>query len=162
MLRRSASVRAAGRVVSAVTEAGEPLRPELSETLEPLLCALREPLAEATPAELSFSNLFLFREVRGWRYHAGPLPHIAGRSYDGAPQLLPLFDLTEADSATLRAMQGEHGWFCPVADVVLTAKDRNEALVAIMMSSLDKASTILRQATQFDTAKREIPRALER
>ena len=62
--------------------------------------------------------------MRGWRYHAGPLPHIAGRSYDGAPQLLPLFDLTEADSATLRAMQGEHGWFCPVADVVLDRLDR--------------------------------------
>lgn len=48
----------------------------------------------------------------------------------------------------------------PMPDVVLNAKDRNEALVAIMMGSLDKAATIMRQAQQFETAKREIPRAM--
>lgn len=48
----------------------------------------------------------------------------------------------------------------PISDAVLQAKDRNEALVAIMMSSLDKTATIMRQAQQFETAKREIPKAL--
>lgn len=48
----------------------------------------------------------------------------------------------------------------PIADAVLQAKDRNEALVAIMMSSLDKAATVMRQALQFETARREIPRAV--
>lgn len=61
------------------------------------------------------------------------------------------------DQAIVQATKGE-----PLADAVLKAKDRNEALVAIMMSSLDKAATILRQANQFETAKREIPRAVAR
>jgi DNA-binding NarL/FixJ family response regulator len=47
----------------------------------------------------------------------------------------------------------------PLASAVVNAKDRNEALVAIMMASLDKAATTLRQAQQFETAKRDIPRA---
>jgi hypothetical protein len=48
----------------------------------------------------------------------------------------------------------------PISEAVLQARDRNEALVAIMMSSLDKAATILRQSQQFETAKREIPRSM--
>lgn len=63
-----------------------------------------------------------------------------------------------ADSVELalgNASKGE-----PIADAVKQAKDRNEALVAIMMGNLDKVATILRQAMKFETAKREIPRAL--
>ena len=67
------------------------------------------------------------------------------------------FTVDTLDRAIIQASKGE-----PMADAVLKAKDRNEALVAIMMSSLDKAATILRQANQFETAKREIPRALAR
>lgn len=59
------------------------------------------------------------------------------------------------DNALVMASKGE-----PLADVVLEAKDRNEALVAMTMSSLDKCATVLRQASQFETAKREVPRAL--
>jgi DNA-binding NarL/FixJ family response regulator len=59
------------------------------------------------------------------------------------------------DSAIVMASKGD-----PISEVVLHAKDRNEALVALCMASLDKAATILRQSTQFETAKREIPRAL--
>jgi len=59
------------------------------------------------------------------------------------------------EAALVMASKGE-----PIAEAVLQAKDRNEALVALMMSSLDKTATILRQASQFETAKREIPRAL--
>jgi two-component system chemotaxis response regulator CheY len=59
------------------------------------------------------------------------------------------------ESALLMASKGE-----PLSEAVLTAKDRNEALVAILMGSLDKTATVLRQAARFDTAKREIPRAL--
>jgi len=59
------------------------------------------------------------------------------------------------DAALIMASKGE-----PIAEAVLQAKDRNEALVALMMSSLDKTATILRQASQFETAKREIPRAI--
>lgn len=69
--------------------------------------------------------------------------------------LVKPFNADTVEQAILMATKGD-----PIADAVLTAKDRNEALVAIMMSSLDKTSTILRQAAQFETAKREIPRSL--
>jgi DNA-binding NarL/FixJ family response regulator len=67
------------------------------------------------------------------------------------------FTVDTLDMAIIQATKGE-----PMADAVLKAKDRNEALVAIMMSSLDKAATIMRQANQFETAKREIPKAIAR
>ncbi len=59
------------------------------------------------------------------------------------------------ESAIVMASKGD-----PLPDVVLQAKDRNEALIAILMGSLDKAATIMRQAYQFETAKREVPRAI--
>lgn len=65
------------------------------------------------------------------------------------------FTADTVESAIVMATKGD-----PIADAVLQAKDRNEALVAIMMSSLDKTATILRQALQFETAKREIPRSM--
>ncbi len=65
------------------------------------------------------------------------------------------FTVDTVDQAIIAATKGE-----PIAESVKNAKDRNEALVAIMMSSLDKAATIMRQAKQFDTAKREIPKAV--
>lgn len=71
--------------------------------------------------------------------------------------LVKPFTADTVDQAIVSATKGE-----PIADAVLQAKDRNEALVAIMMSSLDKAAIILRQAAQFETAKREIPKALVR
>ncbi len=49
-----------------------------------------------------------------------------------------------------------------IPDSVKNAKDRNEALVAILMSSLDKTATIMRQARQFETAKKDVPKALQR
>ena len=67
------------------------------------------------------------------------------------------FTIDTVEAAILMATKGE-----PMSDLVLQAKDRNEALVAIMMTSLDKAATILRQANQFDTAKREIPGAIQK
>lgn len=69
--------------------------------------------------------------------------------------LVKPFNADTVEQALIMATKGD-----PIADVVLTAKDRNEALVAIMMSSLDKSATIIRQAVQFETAKREIPRSL--
>jgi DNA-binding NarL/FixJ family response regulator len=59
------------------------------------------------------------------------------------------------DEAITMATKGE-----PMAEAVLEAKDRNEALVAIMMTALDRSSTVLRQAEQFETAKIEIPRSM--
>jgi DNA-binding NarL/FixJ family response regulator len=59
------------------------------------------------------------------------------------------------ESAMVQATKGE-----PISEAVLNAKDRNEALVALTMASLDKAATVLRQAGQFETAKREIPKSI--
>ena len=69
--------------------------------------------------------------------------------------LVKPFTTETVDMAIIGATKGE-----PIADSVKQAKDRNEALVAILMASLDKTATIMRQAKQFDTAKREIPRAM--
>lgn len=69
--------------------------------------------------------------------------------------LVKPFTIDTMDQGVIHATKGE-----PIADAVLQAKDRNEALVAIMMSSLDKVATLLRQAEQFETARREVPKAL--
>lgn len=69
--------------------------------------------------------------------------------------LVKPFTGSSVEQAIAMASKGE-----PISDLVLQAKDRNEALVAIMMGSLDKTATVLRQAMKFDTAKRELPRAM--
>ena len=69
--------------------------------------------------------------------------------------LVKPFTIDTIENAITNATKGE-----PIADAVKQASDRNEALVAIMMASLDKLATIMRQAQQFETAKREIPKAM--
>jgi DNA-binding NtrC family response regulator len=69
--------------------------------------------------------------------------------------LVKPFTVDSVENAIVSASKGE-----PIADAVRQAKDRNEALVAIMMSSLDKTATVLRQAQKFETAKREVPRCM--
>ena len=69
--------------------------------------------------------------------------------------LVKPFTIDTIEEAILHASKGE-----PLADAVLQAKDRNEALVAILMTSLDKTALLLRQAEQFETAKRELPRSI--
>lgn len=63
------------------------------------------------------------------------------------------FTADSVEDAIVMATKGE-----PIAEAVLNARDRNEALVAITMSSLDKAATTLRQSRQFETAKRDVPK----
>ena len=65
------------------------------------------------------------------------------------------FTADSVEAAVVMATKGE-----PISGAVLQAKDRNEALVALMMGSLDKAATVMRQAIQFETARREIPRSI--
>jgi two-component system chemotaxis response regulator CheY len=91
------------------------------------------------------------------------IPSSANPSVDDVFELLLLgargylvkpFTRDTLDLSVIMATKGE-----PIADCVKQARDRNEALVAIMMASLDKLATIQRQASQFETAKREVPRA---
>jgi len=68
--------------------------------------------------------------------------------------LVKPFTRDTLDLSVVMATKGE-----PIADCVKQARDRNEALVAMMMASLDRLATVQRQASQFETAKREVPRA---
>jgi DNA-binding NtrC family response regulator len=69
--------------------------------------------------------------------------------------LVKPFTIDSLDVAIVNATKGE-----PMSEAVLKAKDRNGALVAIMMHSLDKYATTMRQAQQFETAARELPKNL--
>lgn len=69
--------------------------------------------------------------------------------------LVKPFTLDSLEEAILLATKGE-----PISESILFAKDRNEALVALEMTALDTLSTIQRQSLQFETARRELPRAI--
>lgn len=69
--------------------------------------------------------------------------------------LVKPFTVDTLEQALVHASKGE-----PISDAVLQAKDRNEALIAILMASVDKAALLVRQAEQFETAKRELPKAI--
>jgi hypothetical protein len=58
------------------------------------LRALKRPFSEA-----SFANLFLFRRVHRYVVGRGDWPHIAGRTYDDAICVTPLFSLERAGFA---------------------------------------------------------------
>jgi two-component system chemotaxis response regulator CheY len=96
-------------------------------------------------------------------------PHIIAIPASSNPSVDDVFDLLllgakgylvkpftrdSLDLSVTLATKGE-----PIPDIVRQARDRNEALVAIMMSSLDRLATVHRQAKQFETALRELPRA---
>jgi two-component system chemotaxis response regulator CheY len=68
--------------------------------------------------------------------------------------LVKPFTRDTLDLSVTLATKGE-----PIPDIVRQARDRNEALVALMMSSLDRLATVHRQSKQFETALRELPRA---
>jgi len=71
--------------------------------------------------------------------------------------LVKPFTPASIDECMVWALKGE-----PIADVVLQAKNRNEALVAVMMTALDEVNVLIRQSKEFDTAKRELPKAVHR
>ena len=61
------------------------------------------------------------------------------------------FTVDSMEDAIVMATKGE-----PIAEAVFEARDRNEALVAVLLSRHDKLSNVLQQARHFETAKREI------
>jgi DNA-binding NarL/FixJ family response regulator len=64
------------------------------------------------------------------------------------------FAAEAVEEAMLLATKGE-----PLPRAVLNAVDRNQALSAIVMTSLDGFATVLRQARQFESARMNIPKA---
>ena len=57
------------------------------------------------------------------------------------------------DDSIVNATKGE-----AISDTILYAKNRNEALAALILNSLDKLAVVMRQSQQFETAKAELPR----
>jgi hypothetical protein len=102
---------------------GLPLTHEHARTIEARLAALRAPLAERALSDGTFCNLHLFREAHAYRYLPGPWPVIAGRTYDDAEILIPLFDIAAAPLEVLRELQGTQAWFYPLAEEVIARLD---------------------------------------
>jgi hypothetical protein len=97
---------------------GEPLALAHRDEVEALLVARWR---ACDPPELSlsdpwFANLFLFRTEHDWRWLRGIHPCIAGRAYDGARLLLPLFELQDAPVDVLRDLIQGHDAFGPLSD----------------------------------------------
>jgi hypothetical protein len=69
------------------------------------LDALRELTANlSTPlSEYSVANLYLFRAVHDYRWAAGPVPALTGRTYDGVRHLTPLAEVSGEDRLALAA-----------------------------------------------------------
>lgn len=55
------------------------------------------------------------------------------------------------DSSIAMATKGE-----PLSEAILFAKNRNEALISLAMSNLDRLAQTMKQARQFETAQREL------
>jgi hypothetical protein len=120
--RRPGAGRAEGRGLSGAAatdvEAGEPLALAHRDALEPLLAARwsRDDPPEATLSDPWFANLFLFRAAHGWRFVRGEWPCVAGRGYDGARLVIPLFDLEAAPDDALRARLHGADAFAPLSE----------------------------------------------
>jgi hypothetical protein len=88
----------------------------LAPRIAPLLARRTEGLAERTPADLTFGNLWLFRREHQWRWHDGPWPCISGVTYDGQRLALPLFDLRHVSTDVVRALVAQHGALFPLCE----------------------------------------------
>lgn len=84
--------------------------------IEACLAPLRQQLGRAALSEFSFANLWCFAQVHQHQALAGAWPCIAGISYDGVPQLLPLFDLGRAPEQALRERLQGHACYGPIAE----------------------------------------------
>jgi len=62
------------------------------------------------------------------------------------------YNIASLDQAFIQATKGD-----PMPPELLMAKDRNEALVAITMSNLDRVATTHRQALKFESVKKLVP-----
>jgi DNA-binding NtrC family response regulator len=67
------------------------------------------------------------------------------------------FTATALDNAVVQATLGDG-----FPEELLMAKDRNEALISITMSNLDRVANTMRQARHVESFKRQIPRELEK
>jgi hypothetical protein len=90
---------------------GRPLRLEDAGLISGPLARIAADLSESV-----FANLYLFRHVHGYRLVEASLPHITGRTYDGADIVIPLFDVETTDPVAVRRLLGPDGWLYPLAE----------------------------------------------
>eukprot|EP01032_Pedospumella_encystans_P016282 gene16283-18580_t len=88
---------------------------DLAPALAPRLAQRLAGLGEHALADLSYSNLWLFRRPHDYRYHAGPWPCISGQSYDGQRHALPLFDVREASAEVVDALLARFACLYPLS-----------------------------------------------
>jgi hypothetical protein len=137
--------------------AGRALTLDDRERVGAALRAGARPLSES-----AFANLYLFREVHGYRLvEAGGLPHVAGAAYDGEEIAVPLFDLAAADVGEVRALLGpgrrlypvEEGRAAALADRYAGAwseADSDYVYDAARMRTLAGLKTRRQQADRFE------------
>lgn len=95
---------------------GSELTLGLAPRIAPMLASRTDGLAERTPADLTFGNLWMFRGAHHWRWHDGAWPCISGLAYDGQRLALPLFDVREASLDELSAIVSRHGGLFPLCE----------------------------------------------
>jgi hypothetical protein len=105
------------------TSPGFPLHLEQQAEIDAALSALARGPDEQALSDPLFSNLYLFRNGHGYRYVPGPLGHIAGKTYDGARHLLPLFELQCVPVDALRALLRDQDCFYPLGESQIGALD---------------------------------------
>ncbi len=81
-------------------------------------------------SEYCFPNVYLFRDVHGYRFNGGPYPVVRGQTYDKTPVVMPLFDLAQAPVNELKKLLGVDGAFYPVDDAQVKAFDPATVSVA--------------------------------
>lgn len=96
--------------------AGQALTLDLAPALAPRLAQRLAGLGAQALAELSYSNLWLFRRPHHYRYHAGPWPCISGQTYDSQGHALPLFDVRDAPAQVLDELLSRFGCLYPLAE----------------------------------------------
>ena len=95
---------------------GSELTLDLAHRIAPMLARRTEGLAERTPADLTFGNLWLFRGAHHWRWHDGSWPCVSGLAYDGQRLALPLFDMGDAPMDALSAIVSRYGGLFPLCE----------------------------------------------
>ncbi|WP_295524266.1 phosphatidylglycerol lysyltransferase domain-containing protein [uncultured Pseudacidovorax sp.] len=95
---------------------GLPITLDMQPRIDAALAALRAGQGAQALSDHAFSNLYLFREAHAYRFLPGEWPGVAGRTYDGATHVMPLFDIGTAPLAVLDALIERHGCLYPVAE----------------------------------------------
>jgi hypothetical protein len=93
---------------------GVELTLDLLQRLGPALAARLVGLGHHAPADLTASNLWLFRRAHDYRFVDGDWPVVTGRSYDGQAHAIPLFAPMTAPAGVIDRLLASHGALFPL------------------------------------------------